>query len=228
MPAAVPAPDPAAARRASLAELARLHLPLPPPNFPLVWEAGDTVALRSRDSLEGRAAILNVLLARSFGMPAGHAVRWLLAARLLDELTPPEWRFVASGQGDPQAFAIQLDALYALAWLLGLTASLTATEPPAGGLIRLFPDLRVGEPYGAWRARTLTALRAPTQAAAQLDLHYCLDWAYLEAERRRLPLPGMIDSNAVGQRRWALEWGVVLSGPYQDPPPAWSAVDLGP
>ena len=50
-------------------------------------------------------------------------------------------------------------------------------------------------------------------AAVQLDLYYCLDWAYLEAERRRLPLPGQIDSNAIGQRRWALEWAVVFTGP---------------
>ena len=43
---AVPAPDPRAVREASLDELSRLGLPLPPPQFPLVWEPGDEVELR--------------------------------------------------------------------------------------------------------------------------------------------------------------------------------------
>ena len=42
------APDPRAVREASLDELERLALPLPPPGFPLIWEPGDTVELRVR------------------------------------------------------------------------------------------------------------------------------------------------------------------------------------
>jgi len=53
-----------------------------------------------------------------------------------------------------------------------------------------------------------------------------LDWAYLEAERTRVPLPGLVDSNTIGQRRWALEWAVVFRGPYHDPPPGWEEIDL--
>jgi hypothetical protein len=62
--------------------------------------------------------------------------------------------------------------------------------------------------------------------AALLDLYYCLDWAYLEAERRGAQLPGVLDSNAIGQRRWALEWAVVFTGPYHDAPPGWEEIDL--
>jgi hypothetical protein len=70
------------------------------------------------------------------------------------------------------------------------------------------------------------APRNAAAAAAVLDLYYCLDWAYLEAERRRQPLPGLIDSNAIGQRRWALEWAVVFRGPYHEAPVGWEEVDL--
>ena len=35
-----------------------------------------------------------------------------------------------------------------------------------------------------------------------------------------------VDSNAIGQRRWALEWAVVFTGPYHDRPPEWEEVDL--
>ena len=39
------APDPRAVREASLDELERLGLPLPPPGFPLIWEPGDSIEL---------------------------------------------------------------------------------------------------------------------------------------------------------------------------------------
>ena len=68
---------------------------------------------------------------------------------------------------------------------------------------------------------------APAQeAAAALDLIYCLDWAYLEAERRRIRLPGLVHSKLIAQRRWALAWAVIFRGPYQPPPRGWEEIDL--
>ena len=119
-----------------------------------------------------------------------------------------------------------MEALAALAWLLSMVKRLDPAAPAAEHLTGLLPDLRVGEPYRAWQSRTLAAPRDPRDGAVALDLYYCLDWSYLEAERRRVPLPGLIDSNAIGQRRWALEWAVVLQGPVHEPPPSWEDVDL--
>jgi hypothetical protein len=222
----VPAPDPIGVRDGSLGVLHRLRLPPTPPNFPLVWEPGDRVALRPLSDIEARAAILNVVLARSFGMPPELAMQWLLDAHLVDRLTAPEWHFVAAGEGDERSFALHLEALFALAWLMGIAMDLDPMGPAPEGLMSRLPNLPAGESFGAWRARTLTAPRAPQEAASTLDLYYCLDWSYLEAERLRLPLPGLIDSNTVGQRRWALEWAVLFSGPVHGPAPDWAEVDL--
>lgn len=220
------APDPGAARAASLEELQRLRLPVPPSSFPLVWERGDEVMLRPSGEIEARAAVLNVVLARCFGMPRQLAMSWLLGSHLVDAVTAPEWHFVVAGKGDHRSFALHLEALYALAWLLGLTRHLDPTEPPDSRLVEFFPDLPAGETFAEWRSRTLTAQREPRAAAAMLDRYYCLDWAYLTAERHRRPLPGRIDSHAIGQRRWALEWAVVFRGPHHDPAGGWDDVDL--
>ncbi|WP_432834995.1 DUF4272 domain-containing protein [Dactylosporangium sp. CA-092794] len=216
------APDPQRVREASLEELHRLRLPLPPPDFPLVWEPGDQVELRAGGEIEARAACLNVVLSRALGMPPELAVQWLAESRLVDHLTPPEWQFVAEGQGDERSFALHLEALFALSWLLGIALDLDPMRPCAlDALQERLPNLAQGESFDAWRRRTLAAPRDAIASAEQLDLYYCLDWSL-----RRLPAPGPIDLNAVGQRRWALEWAVMFAGPYHGAPPRWEQVDL--
>lgn len=222
----VPAPDPRAVREANLEEMRRLKLPLPPPQFPLVWEPGDMVSLRPTAEIEARCAILHVVMARCFGLSTQAAMSWLLGSHLVDAVTPPEWQFVAAGRGDHRSFVLHHDAIYALAWVLGLTGHLDPVSPPDQRLMAQLPNLPAGETFVEWQSRILSAPRDAGEAAALLDLHYCLDWGYLEAERLGLPLPGPIDANAIGQRRWALEWAVVFHGPYHGAPPGWEEVDL--
>jgi hypothetical protein len=222
----VPAPDPREVRAASRDTLQRLGLPPLPPQFPLVWEAGDKVTLRPTAELEARLAVLNVVLARCYGMPQEAAMSWLLSARLVESLTRPEWQFVIADKGDRRALALHLEAINGLTWLLGMTPHLDPAQPAAEGLVDTLPDLRKAETMDRWRSRTLVAPRDAPTAAAMLDLYYCLDWAYLEAERHRSRLPGAIDSHTIGQRRWALEWAVTFVGPYHDPPRGWEEIDL--
>ncbi|KUL39649.1 DUF4272 domain-containing protein [Actinoplanes awajinensis] len=220
------APDPRAVREASLDELSRLGLPLPPLSFPLVWELGDTVELRPLAELEARAAVLHVVVARCFGMPTEAAMSWLLTSHLVELVTPPEWQFVIGAKGDHRSFVLHHDAVFALAWLLGLGRHLDPAVPPDDHLMAQMPDLPSGETFGRWRSRSLVAARDAAEAAVLLDLYYCLDWAFQEAEQSGRPLPGEVDSNAIGQRRWALEWAVIFHGPYHDKPPEWEEVDL--
>jgi hypothetical protein len=220
------APDPRAVREASLDEVNRLRLPLPPAGFPLIWESGDKVELRSTAEIESRAAILHVVVARCFGMPTQAAMGWLLGSHLVDRVTPPEWQFVMGAKGDHRSFVLHHDAVFALAWLLGLSRHLDPTAPPEERLMHQMPHLPDGETFDSWRSRSLVAPRDPVEAAVLLDLYYCLDWAFQEAERVGLPPPGEVDGNAIGQRRWALEWAVIFHGPYHDRPPEWEEVDL--
>jgi hypothetical protein len=220
------APDPRAVREASLEELQRLGLPVPPSAFPLVWEPGDTVELRPTAEIEARAAVLHVVVARCFGMPTEAAMSWLLGSHLVELVTPPEWQFVIGAKGDHRSFVLHHDAVFALAWLLGLSRHLDPTVAPEDRLMAQMPDLPAGETFASWRSRSLMSPRDPIEAAVLLDLYYCLDWAFQEAEQSGLLLPGEIDGNAIGQRRWALEWAVVLHGPYHDKPAEWEEVDL--
>jgi hypothetical protein len=227
----VAAPDPLRVRANSIETLHRYDLPTPPPQFPLVWEPGDGVDLRPPSEIEGRAAILNVVYARCYGMPSEAAMAWLLDAHLLDHLTKPEWSFLTSDDDKELAqhasFTLHLEAIYALAWLMGMVQTIDPTEPAPGGLVEKMPHLPSKEPFSAWRDRANPTLVPAGEAAAALDLVYCLDWAYLEAERRHIRLPGLVHSKLIAQRRWALEWAVLFRGPYQEPPRGWEEIDLG-
>src|SRR5689334_10284519 len=132
----VAAPDPSPVREASLRALERLGLPVPAANFPMVWDPGDQIELRPRAELEARVAVLNIVLARSFGMPSESAMEWLLDAHLVERLTSPEWRFVVADKGDHFSFALHLEAVYALGWVMGLTRDLDPRHPSGNGLMQ--------------------------------------------------------------------------------------------
>jgi hypothetical protein len=225
-----PAPDPYRVRATNVETLHRLDLPEPPPAFPLIWQPGDGVALRPPSEIQGRAAILNVVYARCYGMPGQAAMAWLLDAHLLDHLSKQEWTFLTADDGQEMAshpsFALHLEAIYAFAWLLGLVPELDPREPAPGGLVEKMPHLPSKEAFSTWLARANPTLAPAAEAAAALDLIYCLDWAYLEADRLRVRLPGLVHPKLIAQRRWALQWAVVFRGPYHGAPRGWEEIDL--
>ena len=70
------------------------------------------------------------------------------------------------------------------------------------------------------------AAATPAEAAALLDLLLLPGLGVPGGRAAAAGCPGLVDANAIGQRRWALEWAVILRGPYHDPPPGWEEVDL--
>jgi len=221
-----PAPDTLEIRETSLADVAELGFPVPPDGYPLVWEPGDRVALRPIPEIEARAAVLNTVLAASFGAPAAVTVAWIEANGLREAVTHPEWLFLTERQGPADLYGLHIEALWGLAWLLGVAEELDPTQYCGDGLALWLPDLAAGEPFDEWQVRSASEPRPAAEAAALLDLHYCLDWGHVQALMEGRPHPGATQPYVVGQRRWALEWAVVFQGPFHDRPPGWEEVDL--
>ncbi|QSB05838.1 DUF4272 domain-containing protein [Natronoglycomyces albus] len=215
--------DPRHIRHRTFAGLDRLGLGGLPDRFPLAFSPNDRPRLRSRSDIEARAAILNVVQARVFDMPEDMAMRWLLDAHVLDELTPGEWGFIACGRGDRILYADQLESLFALAWILGLAHHLDPTTPCSEDLPDLLPDLRAPESLADWRGRRLPAQRDPGEIAEMLDLYYCLDWMCEQAHQSGMAPPHGLDANLIWHRRWALEWALVFSPTNA---PRWDQIQL--
>lgn len=221
------APDPGVIRETNLADIAELGFPLPPDNFPLVWEDGDEVELRSRLQLETRVAVLHVILTAVFGAPRELTLGWLERNDLTDALTVDEKQYLETHQGNHDEYSLHLEAEWALAWILGVADELDPTQYAGEGLTNWAPDLSADEPFEQWRLRSPVQIRQPDEVAALLDLHYCLDWGMAQAMRDQTPLPGVTQPYVIGQRRWALEWATVFSGPHHGDPPAWNEVEFG-
>lgn len=227
-PEALPpeAPDPLLIREATLADVAELGFPAPPPMYPLVWEPGDRVTLRDVADIEARAAVLNAVLATTFGAPPEVTAGWLEANRLRKHATEPEWAFMSEGKGPAELYGLHIEALWGLAWLLGIADELDPSQYCGDGLAVWLPNLAENESFADWQVRGDSHLRPADEAAALLDLHYCLDWGHIQAIMNGTPYPGTTQPYVVGQRRWSLEWALVFSGPYHEPPVPWDEVDL--
>jgi hypothetical protein len=166
------------------------------------------------------------VLAATLGAPTEATAGWLEANGLRGHATGPEWLFVAEGQGPAELYGLHIEALWAFAWLLGVAEELDPSQYCGDGLATWLPDLAAGETFTGWQARCSSAPRPAAEAAALLDLHYCLDWGHVQALMDGVAHPGTTQPYVVGQRRWALEWAVVFTGPYHEAPVPWDEVDL--
>jgi hypothetical protein len=198
--------DPALVRGETLRSLERAGFRSPPVHFPVLWAAGDVPRLRDAQQVRERVAVLNVIVNCAYGMPSAVAVGWLAENGLAAFLTEREQRVVAGEVGQVDNDRVQVEAINALAWVLGMVASLDAGAVCGDDLATRLPDLRRGEPVTTWIERTRMHLRAVEVAVAEWDFYFCVTWGLAEANLRRTPLPGPLPQYVYWQRRRAFEF----------------------
>lgn len=208
--------DPEAVRSESVLEVARLGYRAPPPHLPVVFDRTDGYSLRPVHEVIERMAVLNVAVALSYGMPMSLASTWLSVSELNQCLAPSE-RALLEGTGgqDPNDIQIQVEALWALAWTIGIVKELDASQMCGNDLVHLMPDLKSGEPLSAWQQRLKPSLRNSDEVIRQLDLHYCITWALAEVNLRQLETP----SNGASVRALATSPGARVRDQSEPAPP---------
>lgn len=75
----------------------------------------DVVNLRSTRDILNRLFCLNAVAATSYGLDSTKAISWLRQEQLDEELTQPERSFLEHGEGDRDAFKVQVEGMWALA-----------------------------------------------------------------------------------------------------------------
>ena len=140
----------------------------------------------------------------AFGFERAKAVAWLHKESLAGSLTEPEARFVFDSAGPPGRFRLQFEAMWALAWALGVAPELDFAEDCDARFVSMLPNLKECESSGRFRHNITPRLLEPIVAAC--DLAYCLHWAIRESELAGAPPPGKLKHYLVVERRRALEW----------------------
>jgi hypothetical protein len=167
-------------------------------------------------------AVLNVVIARSYGMPAEAASDWVAGNALRHALTTRETAIMSGGEADASE-RLQVEAVQAFAWLLGLIDQLDAEEFCSDDLVARLPDLRRAEPMAVWSEKVKPRLSPADAAAQEWDLHYCITWASANANLTGAPQPGVLPAYVYWQRRRAFEFAF---GESEWAHADWDAIDL--
>jgi hypothetical protein len=176
----------------------------------------DELRLRSQESAVERFLCLHAAAACAYGFDRLKAKAWVDRESVYSSLTDDERRFIEHGEGDAGPFRTRIEAMWALAWALGIAGAIDFGKGCPDSLATMLPDLREGESSAAFRRRA--SFRSVLEISSAADLAYCLHWAIRQAELDRQPLIGKVEPYVIIERRHALDW--LLS---EDP---WDEVSL--
>jgi hypothetical protein len=216
--------DPDRLRQQTRARLAQLGFPDSLVHLPILWELDDGYSLRPVEDVIARTVLLNVAVALSFGMPRELAQRWISSNGLENALSPGERAAVGGADDvDLAVFQVEVEAIWAFAWVLSLGDELKPTALCPDDLVHRVPNLKEMEPLQDWQRRASPSLRSPDAVMAELDLHHCMTWGIAEANLKRQTEPNSIPRYAIWQRRRALEFAVAERAWTHD---EWDEIDL--
>lgn len=184
-----------------------------PASLPLPDEG---MAVRDATEAVNRLLVLNVVAAVSCGFDRAKALAWLKQEKLDGLLTPAELAFVENGVGTPQSFQFKIEAMWALAWALGMVPQLDFWKDCDSRFAASLPNLKINQSGREWHRRA--KIRSTVDLIVACDLAYCLHWAVRQAQLEGKPLPARLKPYVVEERRRALEW--LLSSE------SWDAVSL--
>ena len=201
--------DPARVRELSLARLGDLGVQLVS-EVPLL--AGD-LPPRPVDTVLGRLFSLHACAAAAFGFERVRARGWLEGEGLTAHATDAERAWLAGEAGDAFTFQVGIEAMWALAWAIGLVEELAPDEPCFDDFVLRMPDLR--EAQGTLALIAAGHLRGVEALADHLDLYRCLHHAALACELGGPALPPDLPMHRIAQRHRALAW-VLGEGPWED------------
>lgn len=170
----------------------------------------DHVHEKSAEEIIRRLLSLHVVAACAYGFDRIKASTWIHQEGIAESLTLMERIFIEKGTGDANQFKVQVEAMWALAWALGMVTQLDFSKGCDSQFVILLPNLKLLENSAALRAKTKP--RSYQQILEKCDLSYCLHWAIRQAEFSNQKLPGKVQPYVIVERRRALEWLVGSEG----------------
>jgi hypothetical protein len=160
--------------------------------------------IRNKEEIVSRLLAMTALAAVSYGFEKSKAIKWIDNENLRSVLTKTEQNFLFDSVGDPLAFRVRIEGMWALAWALEIVPKLDFTKECAPDFVTELPNLRVDQP--GERIRTRALLRSSDSILLALDLAFGLHWYLREAQVNSRLLNQNFKLHVIEERRRALEW----------------------
>lgn len=165
----------------------------------------DIESTKTAGEVVDRLLCIFVAAGISYGFEREKARAWLRSENLFGKLTPFEREFIENDKGSHPVFEFEIEAMWALAWILGLIPRLDFNKECSNRFAEMLPNVRLGESSKAFRATV--ELRPTLEIVAACDLAYCLHWGIRQAAiSTRMDLPGKVPPFVIEERRRALDW----------------------
>jgi len=193
-------PDTDPLRELTLVRLSKLGCRTPTD----VPKLADGLRLRPVEEVVTRLFSLHATAAVSFGFDRAGALDWLASEGLVDGLGEFDRAYLEGRAGDGYLFQGRIEAMWALAWAMGLVEEMSADEPCADEFVQKMPDLRSRQRTAP--LRRAAHLRSLDELTDSLDLYRCLHHLAMAAELGGPELPPGFGTHAIAQRHHALAW----------------------
>lgn len=172
----------------------------------------DIRVARTTEEVIDRTLCVNVTVAAAFGFDHDKGLGWLRAEKIEGSLTFAERALLHGDKNNVEAMKKRVESLYVLAWSLGFVEDVNFRSVCPPSLVRMFPNLKLGE--GASHFRQRAKLVSDLAVVKKLDLAYCLHWAVVEAGLQRKS-ENRVPPYVLVERRRSLEW-LVSSDDFED------------
>jgi hypothetical protein len=167
------------------------------------------LAVRPTAEVFARMLAMHAITAISYGFDRDRVIAWLESEELMSALTPQERRFAVNGIGQDTQFQLQVEGIWALAWILGITSNLDFAEYCDNHFVMMLPNLKKAE--SSENLRRKIKLRSLPAIISCCDLAYCLHWGIRQRELDGMKMPKDLKPYVVVERRRALEWALSSS-----------------
>lgn len=173
-------------------------------HLPKIEEISE-LSFASVGNIRKRAVALSYILARAFGAPIDMVQKSINEFQLENVFLPQEFEFInrtSPSKEDEQQYQLGVEALWELAWVLGLIPKVSHSSLCGNNLVHLIP--KPGEDPSEFLASA--QMRSHEAIHEEADLLYRIHWASREANLTGRPEPTGVPEYVIEQRHKAINW----------------------
>ena len=173
-------------------------------HLPVIEEISE-LSFASVAEIRKRAVALSYTLAKAFGAPIDMLQKSINEFHIEKAFSPQEIGFInqaSSPKEEAAEYQLGVEALWELAWVLGLIPKVSHSSLCGNNLVHLIP--KPGEDPSLFLASA--QMRSHEAIYEEADLLYRIHWASREANLTGKPEPTGVSEYVIEQRHKAINW----------------------